>query len=131
MIFARKLSNGVLLLLAAIMLTGCGGPKPFNPDIGTVTGTVTMDGKPLADANIVFIPIVMGPQSTATTDASGKYKLIYTKGGDGAVVGEHAVSIRTVKVGSGEKETLPEEYNDHTTLTAKVKQGENTIDFEL
>src|SRR5262249_7876518 len=43
-----------LLLAAALWMagSGCGG----GPGVGEITGTVTLDGEPLADATVQFLP---------------------------------------------------------------------------
>jgi len=126
----KTLCRCVLLLMAISILSGCGG-ETYAPELGSVTGKVTMEGKPLADATVTFIP-ADGPPSAAITDASGTYRLKFKNGADGALPGKHTVTISTDKDGSGAAETVPAKYNKNTTLTAEVKAGENPpIDFEL
>jgi hypothetical protein len=125
------------LLLWVAGLSGCGGPK-FYP----VSGTVTMDGKPLADAMVVFIPesTSEGRFAQAKTDDNGRYVLMQTTTKDGALAGKYKVSISTFIMGIPEfeppvpsiPETVPDKYNDETTLTVEVKPGEpNVFDFDL
>ena len=140
----RTSSLPVLLLLicglcTVFVVSGCGGPPP-GPDLGTVTGTVTLDGKPLADASITFTP-ANGRPSVGTTDASGKYTLSYTIQKPGAMLGKHKVTITTQKPASGgegdepavrgREELLPAKYHAESELTADVQAGPNTIDFAL
>jgi hypothetical protein len=122
--------------LLALLATGCGSSYP----LGTVTGTVTLDGKPLPQATVTFSR-GQGRMSVGTTDEQGRYKLLYTVNQQGAEPGTHTVSITTqIDAVSGEgdlaavegrKELLPPRYNDKTELTAEVKRGRNTIDFDL
>ena len=124
--------GGVLSLLTA----GCGSSY----SLGTVTGTVTLDGKPLPQATVTFSR-GQGRMSVGTTDEQGRYKLLYTVNQQGAEPGTHTVSITTqIDAVSGEgdlaavkgrKEVLPPRYNEKTELTAEVKRGSNTIDFPL
>jgi hypothetical protein len=88
----RLLSLPPLLLL----LAGCGGPYKAAP----VSGRVTVNGKPLANAAVLFQPVATagnnepGPGSAGTTDADGRYTLsLVGKGSKGAVVGKHKVQI--------------------------------------
>lgn len=125
------------LLFAALLCicTGCGSGTPDDtPELGTVSGTVTMDGQPLANVTVSFQP-ADGPASYGTTDASGNYELTYTSGLKGAVVGSHVVRIASVTEGPPEpgwKEPVPEKYNAKSELTAQVASGDNpTTNFDL
>jgi hypothetical protein len=62
-------------------------------------GTVTLNNKPVPNAEIVFLPEpgVIGPSSSAVTDADGHFTLRTNDGRDGAVVGKHRVTVRTSK----------------------------------
>jgi hypothetical protein len=117
----------------ALCLAGCG--KPDHPEVGRVSGVVTLDGQPLPEATVMFQP-TEGRASIATTDSAGKYSLIYLDGVPGAKLGAHKVIIRTEIPGEDgqppiAKEKLPKKYHDQTELTAEVKPGSNTLDFPL
>ena len=63
------------LVCAVTLLVGCG--KKVVKTEG-VTGTITLDGAPLADCNVYFLAVEKGSgtlDSFAKTDASGNYKL--------------------------------------------------------
>jgi hypothetical protein len=114
-------------------LVGCGGPD--HPDVGRVSGVITLDGQPLPEATVMFQP-TEGRASIATTDAAGKYSLLYLDGVPGARLGQHKVIIRTEIPGEDgqppiAKEKLPKKYHAQTELTAEVKPGSNTFDFKL
>jgi hypothetical protein len=120
----------------SLLATGCGSSY----SLGTVTGTVTLDGKPLPQATVTFSR-GQGRMSVGTTDEDGRYQLQYSARQKGAEPGSHKVRIATqIEAVSGEgdlaavqgrKELLPPRYNDKTELTAEVKPGRNTIDFDL
>lgn len=105
------------------------------PDLGRVTGTVTLDGQPLDEAMITFQPVAgdePGSKISASvgrTDKSGHYELDYVKDVKGAAVGAHRVMIQA-PLPTG-KERLPARYNLRTQLTANVEKGGNTVDFPL
>lgn len=70
----------------ALALVGCGGgPVP-------VEGKVTMNGKPLAGATVVFIPVSGGPEAGAQTDTDGDFHLTGTKA-EGIAPGEYRVTV--------------------------------------
>ena len=73
-----------------VMCPGC--EEPGTPKV-QVTGSVTFQGKPLEGAIVSFTPKAGGPPASGTTDADGKYILSTESHGDGAVVGEYAVTI--------------------------------------
>src|SRR5687768_9403934 len=67
--------------ITLVGLTGCGGPE--HPDVGRVSGVVTLDGQPLPEATVMFQP-ENGRASVATTDSAGKYSMTYLDGVPGA-----------------------------------------------
>src|SRR5215475_13197743 len=91
-----KLALSILVALTTfltfgIVLTGCssGRPKTYR-----VTGTVTMQGKPVAGAAITFVPTSNeGEAASAITDSEGKYALTTWQAGDGARPGEYRVKV--------------------------------------
>ncbi|PQO38605.1 carboxypeptidase-like regulatory domain-containing protein [Blastopirellula marina] len=125
----------VTTLACFVLLPGCFGGGD-TPDLADVSGVVTLDGKPLAEATVLFQPL-SGRPSAGTTDQDGKFRLRYTASETGAKIGDHKVIIRKEVAGKdrgGEsvwKETVPDIYNQRTTLTATVEPGTNTINFEL
>jgi hypothetical protein len=132
----------LLLVCSVCLVLGCGG----GPEVGSVSGRVTLDGEPLADARVNFQPIGgsgrnAGIGSYGRTNANGEYSLtLIDDSGQGAVVGMHKVMIKAVpepkggpnddKARSG-PDRVPREYNIDSTLTFEVKPGPNTADWPL
>ena len=126
-----------LLAVSILLFAGCG---PGGPEIASVSGRVTMDGKPLANATVVFIP-ENGRPSGASTDADGKYVLNFSQGRRGAIPGKNMVRVMTIRDPTpgedgksipGSKETVPAKYNTATELTFDVAPGKrNVADFDL
>jgi hypothetical protein len=81
----------IAFLLAALALSGC---VKSGPELAPVSGRVTLDGKPLENADVVFQPENPGSPSYGRTAADGSYELGYKQGIAGALVGKHTVSIR-------------------------------------
>ena len=126
----------MLAVLAVVLTAATTGCSPS--DIGRVEGTVTMDGSPLPNARLEFYPKDSGGLSAGRTDANGHYELYFGREHMGATVGEHIVQIRTAGAissdgdyGAPAPEKVPTKYNNDTELTASVKAGSNTIDFDL
>ena len=127
----RLACASVVLLLC---VTGC---FRRGPELAPVTGTVTLDGEPLAGAQVEFKPM-RGNPSYGTTDQLGRYELKYTKDKSGGVVGSHVVRITTqttvIDESGNEVEVpqrVPEKYNERSQLIRDVKPGENLIIFAL
>jgi hypothetical protein len=126
---AAWLASGLLLCIV-----GCS-----SGNVGLVSGTVHLDGKPLEGALVTFYPETEGANpsemgtSIGRTDKAGKYELIYNRDEMGAVVGKHLVYIETLQEGSGygagRAEEVPKRYNTQSELHVEVKPGRNTIDF--
>jgi len=129
------------LTIICIVGSGCGGSQASDqPNLGSVTGTVTMGGIAIPGAMVIFSP-EKGRSSMGTTDSEGKYEMVYVIDTKGAKLGNHKISITTAPEGNSEeprdeagatfKETIPAKYNTNTTLTEMVKEGDNVFDFEL
>jgi hypothetical protein len=123
--------------LGSILLLGCAQSK-YAP----VAGTITMDGKPLANVVVNFQPsgsdLNPGPGSTGRTNANGEYSLRLIGGGAGAVLGWHRVEVNPVVESSPDddrapaaKVKIPTKYNRKTELQFEVKRGDNKADFQL
>ena len=121
----------ILSLMAITTLIGCGG----QPTRATtqVRGTVTMDGKPLEKASIVFDPIDGQGGAASGGVVLGKFEFP-------SEPGSKRVSITAVKVTDekgqyGEEvtvEMIPAQYNSETKLNADVKlNGTNEFQFDL
>jgi hypothetical protein len=128
-------------LPALLFVLGCGSSGKLAP----VSGVVTLNGKPLANALVSFQPIAgqgtsPGVGSYGTTDAAGKYSLrTADTDAPGAVVGNHLVVIN-LKVESDDRDprtrppakTLPAKYNIQSELQFKVELGGTTAaNFDL
>lgn len=111
------------------------------PDLGKVTGKVTLDGKPVAGANIQFYPAEGGRASNAVSKDDGSYTLIYKGDYQGAKIGKHIVSVSTREDSEGEpgdegykpgrEEEIPEKYHGESELEFEVKAGSNEINLDL
>ena len=128
-----------LSLLFVVFVAGCGSS---GQQLGAVTGTVTLDGKPVPGALVTFISKEPGGTSSyGRTDANGKYRLEFTTDQFGAMVGGHDVTIVTTRVSKeDESDTgmvvktefvpIPIHYA-RGALTVEVKSGSNVHDFAL
>lgn len=94
-----------------LWLAGCGGDG--RPDLIEATGTVKLNGEPLADAVILFKPEEGNPimrPSRAKTDAQGNFTVRTYGKDDGIPVGKYQVGIQKRQL-VGE---LPPDYDPET-----------------
>lgn len=120
----RTTIAGLLATLALVVaVSGCGnGLATDYAALGLVpvTGTVTLDGQPLADA-VVFFESPDLTQSYATTDSDGYYELKFDSEAMGVTEGQKIVRISTT-ASTGETEEEPEE-DGVDPRRMKKKQG--------
>jgi hypothetical protein len=83
--------------LMVISFVGCSGD---GYKLAPVSGIVTVDGQPTADIYVMFSPLpsgdssIVGPFSSAVTNAAGEFTLKTKQGKSGAVVCFHSVSCQ-------------------------------------
>lgn len=128
--------------LAALACVGCENSLP-----ATVSGTITIDGQPLSQrenigGEVMLFPSGGGAVAYATLNSDGQYA-VQTGATKGMEPGSYNVTVRVVEIEPeppggyqrDPKQTLVSSlsYQDHENsgLTADIKRGKNTIDFDL
>jgi len=132
-----------------LAVVGCGtkGPTPV-----PVSGTVTLDGQPMAKAAVMFVPQSSGLPAHGLTDEEGRFAIGTLKKGDGALEGKYQVTVILNEVqgfiadaknkdvsggiapgGLKTKWIVPQRYSDTKTsgLAVEVKRGMEPLRFEL
>lgn len=128
----------VLAMPALLFAAGCGSNTLT---VYPVTGTVTFENKPVEGAQVLF-QADGAPPAQGITDAAGKYVLKTSIAGEGAVVGNHKVTIVKMARAPGAdasdpyaatQNVLPPQYASasQSPLTAKVVAGSNEFPFVL
>jgi hypothetical protein len=135
---------GVLLL----GLVGCGKQVEYN---NQVEGIVTLNGKPLANVHVEFVPDppegARAESSRALTDENGRYALERADGEPGAMIGNHFVVILRGRGMDQNIDELPDEeaapardrrlvparyaMASTTPLRIEVLPAEHTYNLEL
>ncbi len=137
---------GALLLVC--LLAGCSKDYETAP----VSGQVTLDGKPLANVGLTFVPLAkdkqspnVGPGSLGKTDEEGRFTLQTVEGDKGAVPTEHVVRMELASSASGSdggdplanpdrspnKVELPKSAKDGTLHFTVPAEGTDEADFAL
>ncbi|HUE14316.1 MAG TPA: hypothetical protein VMR25_09145 [Planctomycetaceae bacterium] len=134
----------IVASVGPLLLCGCGR----SVSLGQVEGTVRLDGQPVNQVMVVFIPDdPHQPQSIGITDAEGRFQLRCNSAGLGAVVGEHRVTLVDAAVAPGGRSRdddppasaaapasrLPSDYSrtDKTPLRRSVAPGSQTVDIDI
>ena len=126
---ARHSPYHIAPFLFLLVVAGCG---QAGPDVAPVRGRVTLDGRPLEAADVIFQPDGDKSPSFGRTDKDGRYELGYKRGMPGALVGSHTVSIAVnLEIKRG-PQPVPARYRVNSELRREVESGkDNVIDFEL
>jgi hypothetical protein len=150
--------SGKWLAVSAVALglismgLGCGG-RIEKPPMGKVHGIVRLNGKPLDKGRVTFTPVSGegvsgGTNAMSPIESDGTYELTTFDTGDGAIVGQHIVTVSVPSEDINElnkpkadgsiayklpKEFLPKKYTSPTEspLRNTVVAGDNTLDIEL
>lgn len=118
------------LVLACLSVAGCGGPA------GVVsTGTVTLDGAPVAQGSIVFKPVERGVAAEGSMIQAGKFRVVGKAGRRRVEISASAPAPGTPDPPTGPVtfvEIIPDRYGTKSTLEVEVKEkGPNTFTFDL
>lgn len=127
-----------MAFLAAFSATACNRKGGYSElQLVPVSGKVTLDGAPLAQAMVHFQGSD-GLGATGITDSAGNYTLQYDSAQAGCPPGTKSVRITTA--GAAEEgadpdhaagEKLPAAYNRQTTLKVDVSARNATFRFDL
>jgi hypothetical protein len=83
-----------LLCGLAVAAAGCAGDT--GPPLAPVSGTLLVDGRPIAGVSVMFVPDnrkgTSGPASVGVTGADGAFTLTAPGNRPGAIVGHHKVT---------------------------------------
>jgi hypothetical protein len=118
--------------LALVYLGGCGGPRAERSV--TVSGTVNLDGQPLKEGEISFVPDPNDGKPPGVAKVSdGKFSGPSRPGKKKVEI--HSRQPTGKKLSTGEpvmEDKIPAKYNTNTTLTADVTEsGPNEFTFDL
>jgi hypothetical protein len=129
-------SAGVLVTIIVELSVGCGSIRGHVP----VEGKVSLDGKPLVDATVMFTPTRANQPGpfVGATDAEGKFTLRDSENSHaGVAAGEYSVIIATVKSDPKDespptkKEIVPAEYRSGTKKFEVPRDGTTEANFDM
>ena len=116
------------LFLASTGLIGCGGAD--RPQMGYVSGLVTMGDTPVEDLVVVMKP-KEGRPAMARTDKYGRYDIEYARGEKGTKVGPTTVRFEWPLGGKAAFAIPKKIMGDTSEMKLEVKKGRQTFDIQL
>lgn len=137
-----------LVVSATLIAATIGCSRPYEdkfsrarPPVFKTTGRVAWNGKPASGALVTLHSKSHNLAASGRADADGAFTLTTWRLDDGAVAGEHAVSIETIVITGYTQDGLPIEVNDMppkyqnpetSGLTATISDvGSNLLSFEV
>jgi hypothetical protein len=118
----------VACLAVVTALLGCS-----HDDTVEVLGTVTWEGQPISQGDIVFGSVDPRIRAAAGKIVDGKYEFRCLPGAKRVEIRCYRLTGKTTDQGNREGQMfIPKRYNNESTLTANVtSDGENKFDFPL
>jgi hypothetical protein len=116
---------------SGLAILGCGeaGPKTY-----AVSGTVTLDGRPLEEGDIYFYPLDPNVSADAGKIKGGRFAFRAKAGHKRVEIQAHLVvpGKKTPMGGPVREQFLPARYNSASTLSKEVvADGDNRFEFAL
>ncbi|MFO7905741.1 MAG: hypothetical protein ACQESR_01330 [Planctomycetota bacterium] len=112
----------VLAAVGLSWVSGCSNGVDRLP-VYPVSGTVTQNGEPVADAQVAFVPVGegegedKGKTATGNTASDGTYELTTYSAGDGAAAGNYKVKITKISRPPGGDAPPAESGDESVDLT--------------
>lgn len=115
-------------VLFSLLILGCSDQKMADPSEAVeITGVVTLDGKPLREAEVTFIPAdgdpLVGP-ALSITDSKGNYTMSVNAPRD------YKITVDRMANG-GPNPALKEYQGEETSLKAGVSKENTSFNFDL
>lgn len=121
---------GLFIALAGcVLVAGCSKGSQ-RPKTYPVTGTVTLNGKPVEGATVTFVPKEPAtgtppPQAaSAVTDANGRYAIGTFATGDGAIPGEYLVKVTKYRVPQAQQPQAGEDPQSEMQAFLQYQAGQ-------
>jgi hypothetical protein len=79
------------------MIAGCGSE---GPEFVPVSGTVSLNGKPVNEVVVTFVPKQAGKPAMGLTDEQGQFSLSTAEGDDGVIAGPYYATVSSIDEGA-------------------------------
>lgn len=127
------------LLLATVILGGCSSGGD-HPETAPVSGTVLYKGDPVEGATVSFRAEGAPRPASGVTNAEGKFQLSTFDANDGAVLGEHIITVTKMPPGSSvpaaasdsdamlnDPNAMMQEYQQYVAGQGKLKDQSQSL----
>jgi hypothetical protein len=136
----------VVCFIGTLVFAGC---RSDLPQTYSASGAVTLNGKPLPNVIVTFLPVSGGRSASGTADSQGSFRLSTFGVDDGAMAGKYEVTIipKDPPPMAGDSDpgmTQPSKPTKYTPpfpgrygmpkeskLTAEITKGPNKFTFDL
>jgi len=128
----RPLSFALFCFAAVLFagLSGCGNTIPT----ASVSGTITINGKPVQGVEVQFVPEAKIRPSIGMTDANGRYKAEFLSSQSGVALGRCVVQLSIFR-GESMRNYLPKKFNEDAAsnpdFNLDVVKGGITFDYDI
>lgn len=135
MIVAKAMTRRFVIAAALVpCVVGCFGQPTVRYEMLPVDGTVTMEGQPLVNAE-VMLDSIDGPRGFGVTDDSGKFTVTTRQFGQGLPAGTYRVfiggSAKTRLGPSGGPVEVAVRYREKGVGSVTIGSGSGPLSFEL
>jgi hypothetical protein len=132
------------LVSICVAIATCAGCGKKGPKRAAVSGQVSLDGQPITEGIIQFLPVegTVGPEAGGIIE-NGHYDIPRQRG---PVVGKNRIELRASKktgrkiqdptgrtgiLTDESKEAFPPTVNTNSTLVREIKDEPNKLDFDI
>ena len=123
----------LVLLIVVAVSAGCGAPT-VNYSMIPVEGTITFEGEPLSNAEVMF-DSPDGPRGFGVSDESGRFSVMTRQFGAGLPAGKYRVLVtsseKTRIRGAGKPVTLNTAYRESGVARVSIDAGTGPLSFDL
>ena len=125
-----RIGRIAMMAFAVVLLVGfagCGAlsSAPPAPTTVPVTGKVTYQGRPLTKGTVMFEPEGAGKEGRGEIQPDGTYVLSTYKKDDGAVLGNHHVTVLNAD------KMVPQKYAGRGTSKLEMEVSEGKTDYSI
>lgn len=126
------MKNTIICALGTILIAGCGSDDPWlsqQQATADAAGYVTLNGKPLPNASVVFSPTTKGGiGATGFADEDGYFEVSAYPSKTGAVPGDYKVIVFSTTPATEKAEKFdPGEDSEHHQDGGEVTRMKNTV----